>query len=50
MHKKGISAEDLFQMKSVTDPKLSPDGSMVIYVQTTIDERKNTSPTYICIA
>ncbi|MFJ7679526.1 prolyl oligopeptidase family serine peptidase [Peribacillus sp. NPDC097198] len=39
MHKKGISAEDLFQMKSVTDPKLSPDGSMVIYVQTTIDER-----------
>lgn len=33
-----MSAEDLFHLKSVTDPKLSPDGSMVIYVQTDIDE------------
>lgn len=38
MNKTGISAEDLFHMKSVTDPKLSPDGSMVIYVQTSINQ------------
>ena len=42
MNKTGIFAEDLFYMKSVTDPKLSPDGSMVIYVQTSINQKTET--------
>ncbi|AOH55219.1 peptidase [Peribacillus muralis] len=39
MNQKGITARDLFHLKSVTDPKLSPDGSMAVYVQTEIDEK-----------
>ncbi|MET3320209.1 UNVERIFIED_ORG: dipeptidyl aminopeptidase/acylaminoacyl peptidase [Peribacillus simplex] len=39
MNKIGIAAKDLFHLKSVTDPKLSPDGSMAVYVQTRIDEK-----------
>ncbi|MBK5501428.1 S9 family peptidase [Peribacillus sp. TH14] len=39
MNKIGIVAKDLFHLKSATDPKLSPDGSMAVYVQTRIDEK-----------
>ncbi|MBK5463184.1 S9 family peptidase [Peribacillus sp. TH27] len=39
MNKIGIAAKDLFHLKSATDPKLSPDGSMAVYVQTRIDEK-----------
>ncbi|MCK1991014.1 S9 family peptidase [Peribacillus muralis] len=39
MNQIGITARDLFHLKSVTDPKLSPDGSMAVYVQTGIDEK-----------
>ncbi|MFU2015818.1 prolyl oligopeptidase family serine peptidase [Peribacillus butanolivorans] len=39
MNKIGIAAKDLFHLKSVTDPKLSPDGSKAVYVQTRIDEK-----------
>ncbi|MFD0049593.1 S9 family peptidase [Actinomycetes bacterium NPDC127524] len=38
MNKKGITAEDLYQLKSVTDPQLSPDGSLIAYIQTSIDD------------
>ncbi|WP_110927877.1 TolB family protein [Bacillus massiliglaciei] len=34
----GIQAEDLFKLKSVSDPQLSPDGNKVIFVQTSIEE------------
>ncbi|MFJ8244926.1 prolyl oligopeptidase family serine peptidase [Peribacillus asahii] len=37
MNTQGISAEDLFHLQSVTDPQLSPDGHLVMYVQTSID-------------
>ncbi|MDQ3694200.1 MAG: S9 family peptidase [Chloroflexota bacterium] len=33
-----IEAEDLFQIKLVSDPRLSPDGSRVAYVVTTLDK------------
>jgi dipeptidyl aminopeptidase/acylaminoacyl peptidase len=39
MSNKGILAEDLFKLKSVTDPQLSPDGSLAVFVQTEIDEK-----------
>lgn len=32
-----MTAEDLFHLQSVTDPQLSPDGHLVMYVQTSID-------------
>ncbi|MFJ8258203.1 prolyl oligopeptidase family serine peptidase [Peribacillus asahii] len=37
MNTQGMSAEDLFHLQSVTDPQLSPDGHLVMYVQTSID-------------
>ncbi|MGE8205161.1 S9 family peptidase [Heyndrickxia sp. NPDC080065] len=41
MEKKlGIQTEDLYQLKSVVDPQLSPNGDEVVYVQTHIDQEK----------
>lgn len=40
--KQGIQPEDLYHLKSVADPQLSPDGTEVIYVETRIDEKKKT--------
>jgi len=38
--KQGIKPEDLYKLKSVADPQVSPDGTEVVYVQTHIDEKK----------
>lgn len=38
--KKGIQPEDLYQLKSVADPQVSPDGTEVVYIETHIDEKK----------
>ncbi len=38
--KQGIQPEDLYRLKSVADPQLSPDGTEVVYVETRIDEKK----------
>ncbi len=39
--RRGVTAEDYFAFKSVGDPHLSPDGKVVAYVLTTIDQKKN---------
>ncbi|PLR97696.1 S9 family peptidase [Bacillus sp. T33-2] len=36
-----VSAEDLYSLKSVTDPQLSPDGTSCIFVQTEIVKEKH---------
>jgi dipeptidyl aminopeptidase/acylaminoacyl peptidase len=41
LNKKGITAEDLFALKSVSDPKLSPTGKEAVYVLTEMDKEKN---------
>ncbi|MEY9972173.1 dipeptidyl aminopeptidase/acylaminoacyl peptidase [Lysinibacillus sp. RC46] len=38
--KQGIKPENLYQLKSVADPQVSPDGTEVVYVETHIDEKK----------
>ncbi|ELK42540.1 S9 family peptidase [Brevibacillus agri] len=38
MTKRGMTAEDLYQLKYASDPQLSPDGRTVVYVETSIDE------------
>ncbi|TYR77852.1 S9 family peptidase [Rossellomorea vietnamensis] len=40
-NKRGITAEDLFALKSVSDPKLSPYGNEAVYVLTEMDQEKN---------
>src|SRR5579872_5306852 len=37
----GITAEDYFALKNVTDAQLSPDGKSVAYVVTSVDEKRN---------
>lgn len=37
---KGIQPEDLYKLKSVADPQLSPNGTEAVYIQTHIDEKK----------
>lgn len=38
--KHGIQPEDLYRLKSVSNPRVSPDGTEVVYVETCIDEKK----------
>jgi dipeptidyl aminopeptidase/acylaminoacyl peptidase len=42
MTKRGMEAKDLYQLKSVANPQLSPDGEKCLYVETSIDQEKNT--------
>ncbi|WP_423409633.1 S9 family peptidase [Heyndrickxia sp. MSNUG] len=39
--KRFLKAEDLYELKSVTDPQLSPDGRKCVFVQTEMVEKKN---------
>lgn len=39
--KRGIQSEDLYQLKSVANPQVAPDGKSFVYVQTTIDEESD---------
>ncbi|MGB6666788.1 MAG: S9 family peptidase [Candidatus Acidiferrum sp.] len=39
--KRGITPEDYFSFKFIGDPHLSPDGKVVAYVLTSIDQKKN---------
>jgi dipeptidyl aminopeptidase/acylaminoacyl peptidase len=39
--RRGVTAEDYLAFKFVGDPHLSPDGKLVAYVLTTIDQKKN---------
>ncbi|MGF2615294.1 S9 family peptidase [Rossellomorea vietnamensis] len=41
INRRGITAEDLFALKSVSDPKLSPQGNEAVYVLTEMDKEKN---------
>lgn len=39
--KRGVTPEDYFSFKFVADPHISPDGKVVVYVLTTINQKKN---------
>lgn len=42
MGKRMIAAEDLFELSSVTNPQLSPDGTRCLFVKTDMNEEENT--------
>lgn len=39
--KRFLKADDLYELKSVTDPQISPDGTKCAFVQTEMAEKKN---------
>src|ERR1044072_7556702 len=39
--KRGITAEDYLQFELVSDPRVSPDGSQVVYVVSRVDRAQN---------
>jgi len=47
--KRGVTPEDYFSFKFISDPHLSPDGKLVAYVLTTIDQKKNRRESSIWI-
>src|SRR5215207_2791649 len=47
---RGITAEDYYAFEFLGDPHLSPDGSLVAYVVTTVDQRQNRRLSQIWLA
>ena len=41
MGKRKLKVNDLFELKSVTNPQLSPDGKEAVFMNTHIDEEEN---------
>ena len=41
MGKRKLQVNDLFELKSVTNPQLSPNGKEAVFVQTYLDEEEN---------
>ena len=39
--KRGVTPEDYFAFEFVSDPRISPDGKLVAYVVTTVDQKQN---------
>jgi dipeptidyl aminopeptidase/acylaminoacyl peptidase len=39
--KRGVTAEDYFAFETLSDPHFSPDGSLIAFVVTTIDQKQN---------
>lgn len=48
--KRGLTPADYAQLESVGEPHLSPDGKLVAYVRTTIDQKQNRRQTSVWIA
>ncbi|WEG17778.1 S9 family peptidase [Alkalihalophilus pseudofirmus] len=48
--KRGMRAEDLYKLKSVKNPQLSPDGKNVVFVQTVINEDKHDYESHLFIS
>jgi dipeptidyl aminopeptidase/acylaminoacyl peptidase len=48
--KRPMKVEDLFRFQRVADPQISPDGSLVVYVVTTVDLAGNKSSSCLWLA
>src|SRR5262249_37330827 len=48
--KRGVTPEDYFSFKFLSDPHISPDGKLVAYVLTAVDRRQNRRHSSIWMA
>lgn len=46
---RGIVAEDLYELKSVNDPQLSPNGEQFVFVETEINKEKHEYNTHLYV-
>ncbi|MEO2076835.1 MAG: S9 family peptidase [Bacillus sp. (in: firmicutes)] len=44
---RGVESKDLYELKSVVNPQVSPDGQSFVYVQTTIDQETDEYQSHI---
>ena len=42
-----LQPDDIFELKTVGDPRISPDGTWVAFTMTTLDRKEDTSDTDI---
>ena len=48
--KRGVTPEDYFAFEFISDPRISPDGKLVAYVVTTVDQKQNRRHSSIWMA
>lgn len=48
-HKRGITPEDYYSFEFISDPHISPDGRLISYVLTTVDQKQNRRQSNIWI-
>ncbi len=48
--KRGVTPEDYYAFETVSDPRISPDGKLVAYVLTTVDQKQNRRNSSIWLA
>jgi len=48
--KRGITPEDYFAFEFASDPRVSPDGKLVAYILTTVDQKQNRRLSQIWVA
>src|SRR6516165_7484723 len=48
--KRPVQIDDLFRFKRVSDPQISPDGKLVVYVLTTVDLDGNKTSSILWLA
>src|SRR5215831_13719654 len=48
--KRGLTPEDYFAFEFISDPRMSPDGKLVAYVITTVDQKQNRRNSSIWMA
>ncbi|OLE54899.1 MAG: hypothetical protein AUG51_06065 [Acidobacteria bacterium 13_1_20CM_3_53_8] len=49
-HRRGITPEDYYSFEFLNDPHISPDGKLIAYVVTAIDQRQNRRQSNIWVA
>ena len=48
--KRGVTPEDYFAFEFISDPRISPDGKLVAYVVTAVDQKQNRRHSSIWMA
>ncbi len=48
--RRGVTPEDYYSFEFLSDPEVSPDGKLVAYIVTTVDQKQNRRHSNIWVA